>query len=366
MRERIPNDRIWQKNQKLRPDVPIAKIRSFPIASVPLADIMPIAPSSLLMNQKNRKIGIDLLGGEKPPDELFSAFVEWNCWLNEEISFLLLAREEQCASFKKFATPSLSFFPVKETIGLEENPLFAIRKKKESSIALGMRLLKEKKIDALVSLGNTGALVASASMELPMKQAHRPALMALLPTKKSPFALIDVGANVSVKARELKEFALMGSALQKFQGVDRPRVGLLNIGSEAVKGTKEIQEAFREIEKISQEKEFSFAGNIEAKEVFEGGVDVLVADGFAGNVLLKTAEGFSSLVMDLLKKHPAFSEVQKFLSYAEYGGALLLGVEGLVIKCHSYSSPNAFLSAIQMAIKWSQRDFPSFLREYLS
>jgi phosphate acyltransferase len=364
MQERIRNEPIWQKNPKQQLSVRIAKILSFPIASVPLADIITIDPLSRLMKPKNPRIGIDLLGGENPPDLLISSLVEWK--KNVNASFLLLATEELCKAFKSYETPSFEFYPVQEAIGLEENPLSAIRKKKNSSLVQGIRLLKEKKIDTFLSSGNTGALVSLATIELLMPHVKRPALMALLPTKKNPLALIDVGANVAVKAKELKTFALMGAAFQKFNGINIPNVGLLNVGSEAIKGTKEIQEAYVEIEKLSKKKGFFFSGNIEANEIFEGNVDVLVTDGFAGNVLLKTAEGFSSFVLDFFQKHPAFQEAHKFFSYSEYGGALLLGVEGTCIKCHSYSSTKAFLSALQMAIHWSQKDFPNFLKKYLS
>ncbi len=367
MREKIPSVRIWPKSPKQRQPVPIAKILSFPIVSAPHVDIMQTDLTSPRKNPKNPKIGIDLLGGENSPEPLFDALVAWEKLKQEECSFLILATEEMCRSYTKKvgANSSFTFFPVKEAILLEENPLFAIRKKKGSSIAVGMRLLKEKKIDSLVSFGNTGALVASASIEIPMRKIHRPALLAFLPTKKNLLALIDTGANIVARAHELKEFALMGVALQKFQNIDRPKVGLLNIGSEAKKGTKEIQLAFGEIQKTAKEKKFLFEGNIEAKDIFEGNVDVLVTNGFTGNVLLKTAEGFSSFVLDFLKKTPLFREMQKLLSYAEYGGAFLLGVEGCVIKCHSYSSPQAFLSAVAMAVGWSSKDFPTFLRKFL-
>jgi phosphate acyltransferase len=318
------------------------------------------------MNQKNLKIGIDLLGGETPPETLLSNVIEWLRSKKGEASFLLFATEKLCASYEKLQEPHLSFCPVKELIRLDENPLTAIRKKKNSSLAIGIRLLKENKLHGFITSGNTGALVAAAKIELPMKNVERPALLALLPTKKDLVALIDVGANIAITANELKEFAFLGSGFQKFRGISLPRIGLLNIGSEAIKGTKALQEAHKMLEMCAKDKGFVFVGNIEANELFEGAVDVLVTEGFAGNVLLKTAEGFSSFVLDLLKTHPSFSKLQKELSYAEYGGAFLLGVNGLIIKCHSYSSAQAFLSAIQMAIEWSPKNLPCFLKNYLA
>lgn len=260
------------------------------------------------------------------------------------------------------ATPDLKhqsspfeFIPAHEVIGMEEHPLLALRRKKNASMNIGMRLLKEKKIDAFVSGGNTGALVSSAKMILStLPGILRPCLLTLMPTKKNPIAVLDVGANLHVKASHLIQFASIGAAYQKIRGNPNPTVGLLNIGSEPLKGTSEHRLAYHQLQTKTS---FRFAGNIEGRSVFEGDVDVLVTDGFTGNVFLKTAEGIASLILDRLQVPP--SEFKKFqsLHYAEYPGAILAGIRGIVIKCHGYSTPKGFTNAVLGAIELAQENF---------
>jgi glycerol-3-phosphate acyltransferase PlsX len=246
---------------------------------------------------------------------------------------------------------------------MDEHPLHSLRRKKNASIPVGMRLLKEGKIDAFVSSGNTGALVSSAKMILSMLPGiHRPALLALMPTKKNPVAVLDVGANIQVKAQHLVQFAHVGAAYQKARGIDHPTVGILNIGSEALKGTSELRLAYQKLLNLKNAP-FRFAGNIEGKSVFDGDVDVLVTDGFTGNIFLKTAEGIASLILDRLHAHiPAselkklnISDLQRHLHYAEYPGALLAGVRGIVIKCHGYTTPQGFANGVLGAINQRQK-----------
>lgn len=248
------------------------------------------------------------------------------------------------------------FVPAPEVIGMDEHPLLALRRKRNASMSIGLRLLKDGKIDALVSAGNTGALVTSAKMILStLPGILRPCLLALMPTKKNPVAVLDVGANVEVKASHLVQFATIGAAFQRTRGIDNPSVGLLNIGSEAIKGTSELRLAYNALQ--TKPNRFRFAGNIEGKTVFDGDVDVLVTDGFTGNVFLKTAEGIASLILD--KIHAPSTETKKFqsLHYAEYPGALLAGVKGIVIKCHGYSTPKAFTNAVLGAIDLAKMRF---------
>jgi glycerol-3-phosphate acyltransferase PlsX len=265
--------------------------------------------------------------------------------------------------FKKEASPFV-YVEAPEVIGMDESPLIALRKKRNASINVGMRLLKEGKIDAFVSAGNTGALVSSAKMILStLPGILRPCLMTLMPTKKNPVAVLDVGANVQVKALHLVQFALLGAAYQKTRGIQKPTVGLLNIGSEAVKGTSELRLAYHELRKVTS---FKFAGNIEGKTVFDGDVDVLVTDGFTGNVFLKTAEGIASLILDRIEG--VSGEIKKFesLRYGEYPGAILVGVKGIVVKCHGYSTPKGFSNAVLGAIELAQERFVQKLINDLS
>ncbi len=288
------------------------------------------------------------MGNDNDPQALLDGLKELKLPSNVElIPIGTPTYSKNCAPFQYVTAP--------EVIGMEEHPLLALRKKKNASINVGMRLLKEGKLDALVSAGNTGALVSSAKMILStLPKILRPCLMTLMPTKKNPVAVLDVGANVQVKATHLIQFAQLGAAYQKTRGIKKPKVGLLNIGSEALKGTSELRLAYHELQKISS---FQFAGNIEGKSVFDGDVDVLVTDGFTGNVFLKTAEGIASLILDRIQG--SASELKKFhsLHYSEYPGALLAGVRGIVIKCHGYSTVQGFMNGVLGAIDLAKEEF---------
>lgn len=295
--------------------------------------------------QQPLKIGIDLMGNDNAPQDLLAALN--GIPLPEGVGLVAIGAPE----FEQYRG-SLHYVTAPEVIGMEEPPLLALRRKKNASINVGMRLLKEGKLSALVSAGNTGALVSSAKMILStLPGILRPCLLALMPTKKNPVAVLDVGANVQVKVSHLIQFASIGAAFQKTRGIRLPRVGLLNIGSEALKGTSELRLAYHELQNKTP---FRFVGNIEAKNVFENSceIDVLVTDGFTGNVFLKTAEGIANLILDP-------SELKKFqsLHYAEYPGALLVGVRGIVIKCHGYSTPKELTNAVLGAIELAKEGF---------
>ena len=313
------------------------------------------------MKVKTKKIhiGIDLMGSENDPESIlmaiFDAFLE-----HSEIELTLIGSSylEKKLPHNK---PSDIHFTVSDTfIEIDDDPLYAIRRKKNSSMAVGISLLKEQKIDAFISAGNTGALVSIATMGLSkLPGVTRPALTSVLPTKKGPLAVLDVGANLGCKAEHLVQYAILGATFQKLRGIDKPNIGLLNIGSEEKKGTSQVKEAFKSLSK-QKSPLFTFAGNIEAKEAFDGEIDVLVTDGFTGNVFLKTAEGIASLVLDELASSvpeiktslaPFFQNLKKRLHYTEYPGALLLGVKVPVVKCHSYSSLRSIIRAIEETYK---------------
>lgn len=332
-----------------------------------IAGIMPGEKLSKRYNakagfKKTPRIGFDLMGNDNNPHDLIDAVQSLEP--DEPIHFVLIGDPSFFSGFKKIKPAHIETVIAKETIEMEEAPLPAIRKKKNSSLCIGMDLLKELKIDAFVSAGNTGALMAGAKKYLSMlPNILRPALLALLPTRKKPVAVLDVGANVQYKARHLIQFAEMGISFQKIRGVKKPRVGLLNIGTEALKGTSELRLAYKELVK---EKRFIFKGNIEGKEIFEGNVDVLITDGFTGNIMLKTSEGIASFILDRLEENiPAkefvplealLKDLQGHLHYAEYRGALLCGVNGIVIKCHGYSTPHAIMNGIQAAAQMVRQD----------
>jgi glycerol-3-phosphate acyltransferase PlsX len=306
------------------------------------------------------------MGNDNSPEALGA--VLRNLHLPENVDLVLFGLPE----YQKLGTDHYVATP--EFIEMDESPLYALRRKKKASMCEGLRLLKAKKLDAFISAGNTGAFVSAAKMILGnIPGILRPALLARMPTKKLPVTVLDVGASIQCKAAHLVQFAKMGAAYCKIHGIDNPTVGLLNIGSEPIKGTSELRLAYQELQKPHTE--FRFAGNIEGKSVFEGDVDVLVTDGFTGNVFLKTGEGIASLILDRFgglippgeykKLHPQIQDLASTLHYAEHPGALLAGVRGIVIKCHGYSTPGAFDKAILGAIDLVQGNFSEIIERQL-
>lgn len=343
MRRKTHAVRTTQKNQRTSQAARIVANRNSLTGFAPLAAITKAKPL-----KRQLKIGVDLMGNDNAPQTLLRALQGIS--IPENVTFLTIGSPE----FAKVASP-FEFKAVNEVIEMDEHPLFALRRKKNASIPTGMRLLKEGKIDAFVSAGNTGALVSSAKMILGgLPGILRPCLLTLMPTKKNPVAVLDVGANVEAKAVHLVQYALIGTAFQKTRGIASPKIGLLNIGSEPLKGTSELRIAYHELQKNEK---VHFVGNIEGKTVFDGEVDVLITDGFTGNVFLKTAEGIASLILDKIAAGP--KEIKNFssLHYAEYPGAILAGIQGIVIKCHGYSSPKGFTNAVLGAIELAKEGF---------
>lgn len=318
-----------------------------------------------------------MLGSDIPPSELLNAILSFSKELQASVHLTLLGSH---SLFEQTQPPcaNVFFHAVKEVITMDEAPLTAIRRKRDSSLCIGIRLLKAKHVQAFISAGNTGALMACAKIELPeLSHNLRPALMALIPTKQNEIAVLDVGASTSYKARHVIQFAAMGVAYQKSRGIQIPKVGLLNIGSEAKKGTPELQIAYNELLSLSQRKNssFSFSGNIEGRDVFQGEIDVLVTDGFTGNVFLKTAEGMASVIMKelyspFIEECPphvkgTLAEMRHKLNYAEYPGAILCGMDGIVIKCHGNLSPQSLIRSIKTASRLVQHEFVDKVRKEL-
>lgn len=293
------------------------------------------------------KIAIDLTQSEYRESELLEKILKND--FNKKINFIFIGN-------KKKPNKKIFFIRAKSKIEKKENPLLAVRKKKDCPIHIGINLLKNKEADAFISCASTAALMSCSKMLL-NSFLKRPALLVLMPSKKNKnsFAVLDVGANLSKKSNILTEFAFLGSAFQKTRNIKKPVVGLLNIGSEEKKGTEELRKTYFELKELSQKYNlFTFAGNIEGKEVFEGNIDVLVTDGFTGNVFLKTSEGIANMVLEKIvqskEKFSTFtSYLKNHLHYEKYRGAILLGLDELVIKCHGYSSPTSFISAIKGA-----------------
>lgn len=320
-------------------------------------------------------IGVDLLGSDIPPDELLDAVLAFCHELKPAVRLTLFG----IPSLFKNRSPSehISFYPVKEFITMEESPLMAIRCKPNSSLCTGIHLVKEGKLKAFISAGNTGALMACAKLVLPaLPQVDRPALLTLLPTRLNEIAVLDVGANTSCKTKQLLQFAAMGIAYQRSRGIKKPKVGLLNIGSEAKKGTPELQQTYNQLSSASaaSSASFSFMGNIEGRDVFHGQLDVLVTDGFTGNVFLKTAEGIASVILEEIENatSPSSSFLKSTLEglrhrlhYAEHPGALLCGIDGIIIKCHGDASAQSLVRSIISASRLIEHAFLEHVREEL-
>lgn len=317
---------------------------------------------SLVVRQNSLPlIGVDLMGSDTPPEELVQALIQ-------------LGEQAFPAEFLVFASPetvgmlpaSLSSVVCADTITMDDDPSLAVRRKKESSLSQGLRYLNGKAIDAFISAGNTGALLLASKTTLKtLPGIDRPALLALLPTYKSELAVLDVGANLSLKSHHILQFAAMGIAYQKSRGIENPTVGLLNVGVEAIKGTPQIREAYAKLELLNRDRP-TFLGNIEGRDVFRGDIDVLVTDGFTGNVFLKTAEGLASFILHQLEmkamggpsvlKHEIAS-LRERLYMTEQPGAILCGVDGIVVKCHGNTTSETFLSSIKGAARLVEHRF---------
>jgi len=251
-----------------------------------------------------------------------------------------------------------------EVITNEESPVMGVRKKKNSATVIGMLQLRDKEVDGFVSAGSTGAVLAGGMFRLGrINGVERPALAPSMPNGKGYFLLIDCGANVDCKPEYLVQFGVMGDAYMRgVFGLENPRVGLVNIGAEAEKGNALVKETYPLMEKAP----YNFVGNVEARDVMADVADVLVADGFAGNLILKNTEGVAMALLKIIKQEmmadlsgkiagligkPAFRRVKKLMDYTEVGGAPLLGVQGAVVKAHGSSNGHAFSCAIGQVIK---------------
>ncbi len=249
-----------------------------------------------------------------------------------------------------------------EVVAMDESPSSALRRKKNSSIRVAVDLVKTGKADAVVSAGNTGAAMATSFFRLGLVQGvDRPGIATVMPGVKKPFVLIDVGATVDCKPVHLLQFAVMGNIYAgTVLGRANPRVGLLSIGEEAGKGNELTKESF----KLLEDSNLNFVGNVEGKEIFSGTVDVVVCDGFTGNVVLKTAEGLVESLAKMFRQEISGSllgkigyfflraglpDVRKKLDYAEYGGAPLLGINGVCIISHGRSTSKAIRNAVGVA-----------------
>src|SRR6266852_3575976 len=310
------------------------------------------------------KIAVDAMGGDQAPlvevEGAVQAAAEYG------IPIVLVGQEARVRSHqrkKDAANLPIEVVHASEVITMEESAATAARKKKDSSIRVAARLMRDSGISGVVSAGNTGAVMATVKMVVgTLPVVDRPALSTVLPTQKGkPAILLDVGANVDCKPHHLEQFAIMGDIYSRaIFGIRRPRVWLLSIGEEDSKGNELTKEAFKSMKRAP----INFIGNVEGRDIFKGEVDVIVCDGFTGNVALKLSEGLYEAFAAMLKQEfqntltanvgaifaqNAFRQFKHRLDYSEYGGAPLLGIKGITIVCHGRSNANAIKNAVRVA-----------------
>lgn len=310
------------------------------------------------------RVALDAMGGDRGPVVNIEGAVAAARELG--LSILLVGNEEDLdRSLRRHSTNGLgiTICHAPETVGMDESPSAALRKKKHSSIRVGLELVKKGEADAFISAGNTGAVMATAMITLgSLPGVERPAIALIVPTLRGQSILIDAGANADCKPRHLLQFAIMGDVYaRQVMGKKSPTVGLLSIGEEESKGNELTREAFKELE---EERSLNFTGNVEGREVFSGAADVIVCDGFTGNIALKISESAAEFFTVLLKEElekglvgklgalltrGAFRRFKKRVDYTEYGGAPLLGVGGICIISHGRSTAKAIKNAIRVA-----------------
>ena len=321
------------------------------------------------------KILLDAMGGDNAPDANIKGAIKAINQIKAEV--VLIGKEEIIRNkIKEFygkeleeISDRIKIKDATEMIEMEDKPTVAIKHKKDSSMVVGFKMLKEDDGDVFISAGNSGALLTGATLLVGrIKGIDRPALAGILPAYKSQLLLIDAGSNTNCKPINLLQFAQMSSIyLRNTFGIENPKIGLLNIGTEETKGNELTRESFQLLKEKAEELNINFIGNVEGRDAFSGNVDAIVTDGFTGNVFLKTTEGLGKFVKTTLnesfKKNiwskigaipslPAINRLKKAMDYKSYGGALFLGVKKPVVKAHGSSDEVLFEFTIKQAEKF--------------
>jgi glycerol-3-phosphate acyltransferase PlsX len=333
------------------------------------------------------KIVVDTMGGEKDIPDINIEGALYAVKEIEGLNVLLVGPqkivEEKLDSISKKLflrkyLKNLSIVNAEDTVSMEEQPSKALRTKQSSSIAVGIKLIKDNLADGFVSAGNSGVIMAFALTQIgTVKNVSRPAIATMLPTLNSSCIVLDVGANVDCKPSQLVELAYMGSIYSEYiLGKKEPKVALLSIGNEETKGNQQVLEAY----KILKQTKLNFIGNIEGKDIPFGVADVVITDGFVGNIILKFGEGVSEMLLSLikqaLKKHPfvmlslpfvwnAIRDIRKKVDFTEYGGAPLIGLEKVCIISHGRSNAKAIKNAIKVATQMVEKQVNSIISQYM-
>ena len=329
------------------------------------------------------KIAVDAMGGDFAPEQIvlgvIAAAKEYDCEIvlvgdKTKIKTIL----EQSPEWKNL---KITIHHANDVIGMDEHPGAAVRRKKDSSIVVATRLVKDGICDAVLSAGSTGAAVAAALFGLGrIKGIDRPTIATPMPNINGVTMLLDSGANVDSKPHQLVQSAIMGSIYSEYVfGIENPRVGLLNIGEEATKGNEQVLATYPLLESLNT---INFVGNAEGRDIPNGSIDVVVCDGFVGNVVLKFGEGLAKTIIKLIKDAikesnfftklaalmlaPALKKMSKRIDYAEYGGAPLLGVNGCFIICHGSSNAKAIKSAIGVENEYVSKNVLEHIRENIA
>ena len=336
-------------------------------------------------NLKSLRIALDAMGGDfAPENEILGAIEVFNSGLAPADLEIVFVGDEhkikKCLAANDASRMKYSIVHAEETVTMKDDPTEVIKTKRNSSLYMGADLHAKGGADAFVSAGNTGAMLAMSTIIMGrIKGVSRPTIGTFLPSAaKYPVLLLDAGANVDCKARFLYEFAVMGSIYtSQILGIESPRVGLLSIGEEEKKGN----EAVRQAHQLLKESNLNFIGNVEGGDIMSGACDVVVCDGFTGNVILKFAESFSGFLKKMFKNYanenlankilmacamPALKSVFKQFNYEEYGGVPLLGVNGVSIIGHGKSSPKAIKNMILKAVETVQKQVNSKIENALN
>jgi len=325
------------------------------------------------------KIALDAMGGDFAPELVIAGAID--AVTEYEIEVILVGdkqRISQSLQNKRYPPDKISIVHASEVVEMHESPSVALRRKKDSSIRRAIELVKSRAADAAVSAGNSGVVMATSLFVLgKLPNVDRPAIAAIMPALTGFFVLLDAGATVDCKPDNLLQFAQMGNAYFKAVfNVSTPRVALLSIGEEDTKGNELTRETFKYLKNA----DLHFIGNIEGKDIFTGSADVIVCDGFIGNIVLKVSEGLAETILKMLKMEianittgrigylmirPAIRSFKKRTDYSEYGGAPLLGINGTCIISHGRSSARAIKNAIRVASEMAGEKVPEIITEVL-
>ncbi len=329
--------------------------------------------------QDSIKIAVDAMGGDNAPFEIVKGAVD-AANARKDIQILLIGRQnavEQELQNYSYPAERITVVNAEEVIETAEPPVMAIRKKKQSSIVVGMNMVKQKEADAFVSAGSSGAILVGGQVIVGrIKGIERPPLAPLIPTEKGVSLLIDCGANVDARSSHLVQFARMGSIyMEHVVGISNPKVAIVNIGAEEEKGNALVKETFPLLKEC---KDINFTGSIEAREIPHGEADVIVCEAFTGNVILKLYEGLSSTLLGVVKKglmstlrskigalmiKPALKKTMKSFDATAYGGAPLLGLKGLVVKTHGSSKAVEIKNAIIQCVTFKEQEINEKIKQ---